>query len=304
MYYPIIITITINMHIKHFLFITALLCSSLWTYAQSPVSGFMNGKGKGSIAVSYTAEQYDQVFLVPVEASGVPVFNEVDVSSISLYGTYGISNKLDAVLGLPYIKARGNASAPVLSELGYENERSGVQDLSLFLKYNPYTCKFGGNQLRFVLAGGLKTPLGNYKVDEGLQSIIAIGNRATSVNGLAIAQFQSKSGFFLSGQTGYSLRSGRVPNALTGEVKAGYGNRYFYFDAWYAGQVSDGGTNILAEGFDGFFPATDVTFTRAGVNLYIPIKGGVGFSAGASRFLTGRNVGASTGYSMALIYSW
>jgi hypothetical protein len=33
---------------------------------------------------------------------------------------------------------------------------------------------------------GLKTPLGDYKVDEGLQSIIAIGNRSTTVSALGL----------------------------------------------------------------------------------------------------------------------
>ncbi|MBX2892956.1 MAG: hypothetical protein KF734_18745 [Saprospiraceae bacterium] len=292
------------MQINHFTSAIALLCLPLLAQGQSPVSGFMNGKGHGAIAVSYAAENYDNVFLVPNNAAGVPIFNEVKVNSISLYATYGLGDRFDVVLGLPYIKAKGNAPQAVLQELGFENERSGIQDVALFFKYNPYSAELGANRLDFILAAGLKTPLGNYKVDEGLQSIIAIGNRATSANGLAIAQFRTQSGFFLGAQAGYSLRSGRVPNALVGELKAGYGSRYFYVDAWYAGQVSDGGTNILGEGFDGFFPATDVTFTRAGLNLYVPIAGGLGVSVGASKYLTGRNIGEATGFSGAVVYSF
>lgn len=77
--------------------------------------------------------------------------------------------------------------------------------------------KLAGANCDSIVAAGLKTPLGNYKVDEGLQSIIAIGNRATSFNGLAIAQFRTQSGIFLGTQAGYSFRNGEVPNALLGE---------------------------------------------------------------------------------------
>jgi hypothetical protein len=289
---------------RHFLGCLALAALPLATFAQSPVSGFMNGKGHGAIAVSYSAEQYDNVFLVPADADGVPVFNEVNVNSVSLYGSFGLTDRLDAVLSLPYITARGNATEAVLNELGFENERSGIQDLSVFLKYKPFGCSVGAGSLDFMLAAGLKTPLGNYKADEGLQSIIAIGNRATSVNGMAIAQWRSASGVFVTTQAGYSLRNGEVPNALLGEVKLGYAGRRFYADAWLAGQTSDGGVNILGEGFTGFFPATDVSYHRAGINVYVPLAAGFGISAGASKYLSGRNVGESTGVSGSVVYNF
>lgn len=288
-----------------FLFPTAaLLFFSAVLFAQSPVSGFMSGKGKGAVALSYGSESYDNVFLVPLEVKGVPVFNDVQTNSVSLYAAYGISDRIEVVAGLPYISSKGNGNADVLDELGYDNTRSGLQDVSLFLKYNPLTVEVGEGSLSFQLAAGLKTPLGNYRADEGLQSIIAIGNRATSINGLAIAQWQAASGLFVSTQAGYSLRSGEVPNALLGEIKLGYAGRGFYVDAWYAGQVSDGGVNILGEGFNGFFPATDVTFNRAGLNVYVPVAGGFGVSAGVSKYLSGRNVGESTGVSGGVVYSF
>ena len=284
--------------------ILALLALPILVQAQSPLSGFMNGKGNGAVALSYSAEKYDNVFLVPNDANGVPVFNDVKVNSASLYATYGISDRFDAVVSLPHIQTEGNASQSVLNELGYENTRSGIQDLSVFLKYNPYNCNIGTASLHFMLGAGLKTPIGDYKVDEGLQSIIAIGNRATSFNGLAIAQVRFNDGLFFTTQAGYSIRNGEVPNALVGEIKAGYAGRHIYVDTWFAGQVSDGGVDILGEGFEGFFPATDVSFNRIGVNVYVPIAAGFGVSGGVSKYLNGRNVGESTGFSGAIVYSF
>ncbi len=282
----------------------AILGLPLVSIAQSPVSGFMNGKGKGAIALSHTAEKYDNVFLVPANAPSVPVFNDVQINSTSLYATYGITKRLDVSASLPYISAKGNATEGVLQELGFENERKGIQDLSLYLKYNPYNCKVGKADLNFLMGAGVQTPMGKYKVDESLQSILAIGNRATSVTGIGIAQLRTPSGLFLTTQAGYSVRSGDVPNAVLGEIKAGYAHQRFYLDAWYAGQISKGGVNILGEGFAGIFPATAVTYDRAGVSVYVPIAGGVGVSVGANKYLSGKNVGEGTGFSGALVFSF
>ena len=290
------------MHLRHFFMLAfALLTQHL--IAQSPVNGFFNPKGKGAVALSYNTESYDNVFLVPLEAKGVPIFNDVRINSVSLYAQYALSDRFEVSAGLPYISARGNASQTILDELGFENERSGIQDLSLHLKYRPLELLLGDNRLAFMTAAGVRTPLGSYRADEGLQSILAIGNRATALNAVGGAHFQSRMGLFATTQIGYSLRSGDVPNALIGEVKAGYAGRYFYVDAWYAGQTSDGGVNILGEGFTGNFPATDVTFTRAGLNLYVPVAGGFGLSAGVNKYLSGRNIGEATGYSFGLVYT-
>lgn len=289
-------------HVILTLTLFALLATGL--PAQSIVNGFFSGKGRGAVAVSYSAEHYDNVFLVPNEAKGVPIFREVEVSSVSLFATYGIMDCLEATLSLPYITARGNADPAVLEGLGFENERKGLQDLSLALKYRLHRFSTGMGMLDLGTSLGLRTPVGSYRVDEGLQSILAIGNRATAVTGLALVHWQAAMGLFVTAQGGYSVRSGEVPNAWVGELKAGYAHRSFYVDVWYAGQRSIGGVNILGEGFVGFFPATDVTFTRAGLSAFVPVVGGLGLSGGINKYLTGRNVGESTGFYGGIVYGF
>jgi hypothetical protein len=87
---------------------------------------------------------------------------------------------VDVVVVLPYVQAKGNATDQVLTNLNLENERKGLQDVSVFVKYSPFNFNFGSSSLRLIGALGLKTPLSNYKVEEGFQSIIAIGNRSTT----------------------------------------------------------------------------------------------------------------------------
>ena len=273
-------------------------------FSQSPISGFMQGKGKGNVSLSLSSEKYDKVYLVPQETNGVPIFNEVKLNSTNLYATYGLSDQLDVVVSLPYISAEGNASQEQLNNLNYSNTRSGVQDVSFYLKYNPYFHNFGKSSLRLIGALGLKTPLGDYKVDEGLQSIIAIGNRSTTVSALGLAMFKMDSGIFASGQIGGNIASNDVPNSYTSELKLGYAASKFYGDAYVANQTSTSGVDILAEGFQGFFPATKVNYTKIGLNLYTPLYKDFGLAGGASTLVAGRNIGKATGFYGALVYKF
>ncbi len=292
------------MKVSNFFTMLCLIAMPLLLGAQSPINGFMQGKGKGNVVVSYFTESYDEVFLVPQKIQNVPVFGEVTLNSLSLFGTYGLSDQLDVIVNLPYITAQGSASQELLDDLGFDGKRSGLQDLSVYLKYNPLTYKVGNGTLRFVGALGLATPLSNYPVNEGLQSILAIGNRATSLNTTLLAHYQTNMGLFAAAQASYSLRNNDVPNAILSEIKVGYGCKFLYADAWIGSQRSTSGVDILGLGFEGFFPATKVNYTRTGINLFVPVVKGLGISAGANTYLNGRNVGDATGFYGGIVLSY
>ena len=279
------------------------LLSTASAFAQSPVSGFMSAKGKGSAVVSYSSEKYSEVFLVPEKVAGVPVFNEVQNTAVNLYATYGITDKLEMVLGLPHVKSQGKGDEAFLKANNFTTSRSGIQDLSFFLKYKISSTKMGSGTLDIIASAGVQTPVGSYKVDEGLQSIIAIGNRATKVTPTAIAHYKTESGLFVTGQLGYSFRNNRVPNAVVSELKAGYAGKV-YVDAWVARQNSVSGTDILQAGFDGFFPATRVNYTRVGANIFAPIASGLGVVVGVNSYIEGRNLGKSSGFSVGLVLNY
>ena len=279
------------------------LLSTASAFAQSSVSGFMSAKGKGSAVVSYSSEKYSEVFLVPEKVAGVPVFNEVQTTAINLYATYGITDKLEMVLGLPHVKSQGKGDEAFLKANNFTTSRSGIQDLSFFLKYKISSTKMGSGTLDIIASAGVQTPVGSYKVDEGLQSIIAIGNRSTKVTPMGIVHFKTESGIFVTGQLGYSFRNNRVPNAVVSELKAGYAGKV-YVDAWVARQNSVSGTDILQAGFDGFFPATRVNYTRVGANIFAPIASGLGVVVGVNSYIEGRNLGKSSGFSVGLVLNY
>jgi hypothetical protein len=273
-------------------------------FSQTGVSGFMKPAKEGVVSFSSSSESYDKVLLVPSEIDGVPVFNEISINSYNIYGEYGLSDRFTISINIPYIQSEGEATSATLAENGFENKRDGLQDLSLNLKYLIKEFNFSGSSLSLMGNLGLETPLSSYEVDEGLQSILAIGNQSTRVNTVGIATFKLNNGVFATGQLGYSLRSEDVPDAILSQLKIGYAAEKFYGDVFIGAQKSTSGVDILGEGFQGFFPATEVSYTRIGVNLFAPIYKDFGASGGFSQIVDGRNIGTATGFYLGLNYSF
>ena len=279
--------------------------------AQSLVSGFMAGKGHGSVVLSGTTERYDNVYLAPEKIDRVPVFQEVRVNSLNLYTTYGLSDKIDAVISLPYIQSKGKAAGAVINDLntlyptaGFANVRQGLQDITGLLKFKSYSREIGSSILDLLGVVSFSTPISNYQTNTGYGYIIAIGNQATKYTASGVAHLKTSSGVFATGQVGYSLRSGLVPNALVGEAKIGYAGPRTYIEGFAAFQESNGGTDISEAGFNGFFPSTRVNYIRLGASAYRPLAKGVGIVLGANTYVAGRNIGKSTGYSAGLSYNF
>ncbi|MBD2768881.1 hypothetical protein IC235_13385 [Hymenobacter sp. BT664] len=279
--------------------------------AQSLVSGFMAGKGHGSVVVSATTEHYQSAYLAPDKANPIPVFQEVQVNSLNLYATYGLTDKIDAVISLPYIQARGHADDRVISDLaalyataGYTNVRQGLQDVTGLLKFKTYSRELGGSVLDLLGAVSFTTPASNYQTNTGYGYIIAIGNRATKYTAVGVAHLKTSSGVFATGQVGYSLRTGQVPNALIGEARVGYAGAKIYLEGFASFQESKGGLDILQADFKGFFPATRVSYVRLGASVFRPIAKGVGVVVGAATYVAGRNIGKSTAYSLGGSYNF
>nr|WP_294897250.1 hypothetical protein [uncultured Pedobacter sp.] len=269
-------------------------------FSQSPLSGFMQGKKGGGITFSTTHEHYNSAYLFPTPIDAIPVFNEVSVNSFNIYGVYGVSDKLDVIVNVPFVETEGHADQAVLDGLGYTNTESGAQDLSAFAKYQ-FAKK--GN-IAFQAGAGITTPLSNYSVARSLQSIISIGNQATTYNGFLLAHFKDERGFFVTGQVGYSFRTTEVPNAVLSQLTIGLATSRFYISGQVGNQTSTSGVDILRPGFTNFFPATKVNYTKFGGTVYAPIDGNLGISFGGGAVVDGRNVGKTYYGSAGLTYNF
>ncbi len=277
--------------------------SILFVAAQSPVNGFMQGKGKGSVIVSYYNESYIRTYEAPPN-SGLQVNSKVKSNIVSAFTTFGLCKKVDLQINLPYASVSGEVTKEIQNNIGPKNEKSGLQDVSIFIKYNPLNFKIGKSKLSLLGAAGVSTPFGDYEIDQKYQSAVSIGSRSTQGTVLFLLHYKLDIGLFFTGSAGYSLRSNDVPNAAIVELKTGFAGRHFYVDGYIARQASTS-ANISANNQNNIsaFSGSNVNYSRVGINLFAPIYKKFGLAGGLNNYLSGRSEGESGGYG-ALIYSF
>lgn len=264
--------------------------------AQPIADGYMKGKGHGSLVLSYSWEQYDEFFFGTEKRDAPPPYGgQITTRSVSLYGIYGLSDNLDLVLNLPFITAQGAGEGADVPE----QEVSGLQDLSLFLKWRPLYTETEAGNFSFLGGLGLATPLSDYAAN----AVLSIGNQSTRIDARLMSQYQANSGFLVDLQAGYSVRTNDVPNAIVLGGKIGYAGTHFYVDLWSETQISDSSAPDITPGVVPF-NETRVNYTQVGVTGYVPLGESFGISAGVGRYVGGRNVGLATRVSGGLIYNF
>jgi hypothetical protein len=233
----------------------------------------------------------------------------VSTQMAGVMGTFGITNKLNFLFNVPYVAT--NASA------GQWKGQSGIQDLSLWLKYLGFEKKKGKTRFSILGLAGLSTPLSNYSVD---QLPLSIGLGSTNLSLRAMADYQWGKWFATASGT-YVFRSNvdldrtayytdqlhytnevEMPNATQWMLRAGY--RY---KNWIAEAVLDdwntlGGHDITRNNMP--FISNNMDATRLGANVKWEdgLLKGLSFIGGGNYTLSGRNVGQSTTVYGGIVY--
>ncbi|HCK22309.1 MAG TPA: hypothetical protein DHW15_09130 [Bacteroidetes bacterium] len=255
-------------------------------FSQAPVDGFYPGKGNGAVAVSGSFEQYDSFFLG--NGSEANWAGDYNVNSISLYGTYGITEDLGIAVSIPYI---------MISTINFQGDdvtRKDLQDINIYAKYRAFDKDFGSWSLAISPALGFFTPLTNYTVD-----FYGVGQQATGfdLRGIAMATFDN--GLFAELQGSGLVRFNPAPSGSTFNVKAGYFNSKWYADIYYSIQSIPGGED-LPDPED--FEALGVSFSKIGLTVAYNVTNAIGIYAGGAYVIDGLSVGQSTRYSGGAVW--
>ena len=258
--------------------------------AQPVVDGFMRGKGNMDLAPSLTFESYGQYYSeLNHKVGGV---GRTAISG-SLYGAYGISNRIDVQMSIPYVYT--------------QSELSGFQDFSMYFKgaLIDHTFEKDGRNVKIMLGAGFKFPMSDYETE----SVNSIGQADTALDARLVWQCFRTSGFFMMLQVGYTYRLDPVPPSYALAAKAGWAKENYYFDIWYDQQIAVGG-NDYQNWRDGdstlrssmSFRSFGVSYGKLGVTYYRPWGKKNGVSASASYILWGRNIGQAVGLSLAYVH--
>jgi hypothetical protein len=264
---------------------TGLLCAlAPGAVHASDINGFVEPRGRGVLAVSFTAESYDE-FWAGTNRVSDPGLGRVSTNSTTLFTQYGVTDRVTLLANLPYVNTRGDGAA------GF-SER-GFQDLAALVKLRVLSA---GSRVRssIVLAGGIRTIASNYEANKP----VSIGDG--TADGLLRAVYMVRAGrFYLSQQIGMDVRGGEAPDGFPIYTEVGLGIGYGAVSLMYRGYLADGGTDIGDPGFS--FPSNKDESHRVGAKGFMRLSGGWGVTAQVFTTLAGRNSGDTTGFSAGLV---
>lgn len=266
---------------KCFTLAIAFIISTIIVNAQAPVDGFYPGKNNGAVAVSASFESYNDFYLG--DGTTATWAGDYKTTSVSVYGTYGITDKWAVALSVPYI---------MINTINFSDEdvnRDGLQDIGIYTKYKIVDAQLGGMNLSVSPALGFSTPISNYVVD-----FYGIGQQATAFDLRAIAMATFNNGIFAEVQGAGLVRLDPAPSGSQFNFKAGYYNAKFYGDIFYAIQSITGGEDLPNPAN---FEALGVSYQKVGITLAYNIIDWLGVYVGGAVVVDGANVGQSTRFN-------
>ena len=248
------------------------------------MNGFLPGRAHGDIAVSYTAETYDEFWAGTTKVSD-PGVGKVDLKSTSLWLQWGLTDNLAVVATLPYIDASSDGLG------GFKDQ--GLQDLSVLLKYRFWAA--GPHSL--VAAAGGRTAVQNYEANLPVD----LGDNTTDALFRLVYQFQTPN-FYFSQQVGYDIRGGDAPDDYPLYTELGFTAGRITYGGYYSKLIAKGGTDIGDPGFT--FPSNKEEYSKAGVKVFGRVTDRFGLSAVYFTTLEGRNTGDSHGLAVGVVFRY
>ena len=229
----------------------------------------------------------------------------MSMQAVGIMANYGITDKLNVIASLPYIKTQASA--------GQMAGWSGIQDLSMGLKYNILKI----NNLDIVALAGGSIPLTNYVA----QHPFAIGTQSKMLFGRALVHYLNDKGWTAAAHSTYTLRSNikidgtnyytdknvnsnevAVANTWQVGTRAGFYSYRWAFEGTLERTATLGGFDIRRN--DVMFPAANrQEATRIGFIATYRIKplADVQVVVNGAYTLAGRNVGQATSWAFGLM---
>jgi hypothetical protein len=268
--------------------------------AQSDIDALFMGKGDLCTGPMYSYSAWKNYWEGTLKRENLNL-GTVSTQTIGFMGMYGIKKNLAVFYNVPYVIT--NASA------GQWKGQQGFQDLSLWLKYKPYTWNLGDGKLSAIGLLGVSTPLSNYSKD---MLPFSIGLGSTNVSTRMMLDY-IKNGWFATASATYVWRSNveldrnayyttamhystevDMPNATQWNLRIGYRTSQLVAEAVLDNWTTQGGHDITRNNMP--FINNRMNATRLGVHFK---KEGVWLDpltvlAGGNYVIAGRNVGQST----------
>ncbi len=282
------------------LMLLILLSVSWRSSAQTDIDAIMMEKNAFCAGGMYTYSSWKNYWEGTLKRSNENI-GSITTQMIGVMGNYGVGKKLNLLFNIPYVATKASA--------GTLHGMSGVQDLSLMIKYRPVNKKIGDARVAvFGIAGG-STPLANYVADF---LPLSIGSRSTTAMARLMLDYYYNSKWFATASATYVYRSNikidrnsyytdelilsnevQMPNAATFNVRAGYRTQWWIAEAVFNNWTTLGGFDMTRNNMP--FPSNRMNATALGINLKYVLKKvpQLSLTGGANQIIAGRNMGQS-----------
>jgi hypothetical protein len=242
------------------------------------LNGFLPRRGEGTVALSYTSESWEE-FWVGTARTREPEVGAVDITSCSLWGRYGLTDRLALVANLPHVDADSDGPA------GFG--QSSFQDLSVLVQAKVAERTRGPFTQRWVVAAGARLPVGDYEADLPID----VGDGTADLL-LRLVWQRVQGRFYVSQQLGVDLRSEDAPDQFPLYTEAGVITGRWTWSGFFQWLLAAGGSDIGDPGFT--FPGNREELQRIGARVFARVNDQIGISFGGFTTLDGRNTSDTT----------
>src|SRR6478672_10647327 len=275
------------MKIVFYLIAACCLCVVQHATAQMPDDGWTMRKGEVCLVTDYMQSSFTEYW------EGKRLRENLNMGKFTSkvfmpMVAYGITDKLTAFAGVPYINNSSDA--------GTMTGKKGWQDLSLHAKYLLVDKASKDWTYKLFATGGVSFPVSNYPPDFLPYSI---GLGSTNVEGRLVAHFVHLEKWFTTIQTGYIFRSNitvdrqsyytdgqhnsdemQIPDVWDGSIHVGYNISRFRADIHYAWRYCTSGSDMRQNDIP--YPGNQMNMGTVGVMglLWIPKLNGLAVHAG------------------------
>jgi hypothetical protein len=288
-----------------------LILSTMFTRhvsAQTDIDGIMMTKNNFCVGAMYGYSSWKNYWEGTLKRENLNL-GTVSAQMVSVMGNYGISDKLNILFGVPYIKTKASA--------GTMHGLKGIQDGSLWIKYMPVEKTIGKGDLSVYAIAGVSAPLTSYVADF---LPLSIGLRSKTLSLRAMGDYQLGN-FFVTASSTYAFRSNikidrdayyttemhysnevKMPDALSFNVRTGYRHGNWIAEAIFDNYTTLGGFDITRNNMP--FPSNKMNATRIGANVKYEVNAVAGLSliANGNYVVAGRNVGQATSVNGGIFY--
>jgi len=293
---------------KIFLIPILIAFTSLACLSQTDIDGIMMEKNAFCIGPMFGYSSWKNYWEGTLKRENLNL-GTLSTQMYSVMGNYGITNKLNVLFGLPYVKTKASA--------GQLNGQEGVQDLSLWVKWKAFSKKIASGRLSLIAIGGYSFPISDYTADF-LPMSIGLESKNLSLRGMA--DYQRGSWFGTVSGT-YVVRSNitldrnsyyttemhytnevDMPDVASFNLRAGYRDKGLIAEAVFDYWNTLGGFDITRNNMP--FASNEMDMSRIGFNFKydMPFHPQLSITGNVMTTISGKNVGQATGYNAGIFY--